>query len=212
MKQKIRIRMRTVLFWAACTAAALLSGEVVQANSNNLPVKNFRMESILDHSNIISDTTKQKSKVASKKALSVLAKKSTSDCRKGECSVYAEIDKSEQLMYVYVGGELQHSLQVSTGMRGHETPNLDLRPTGPVYEKYTSSKYPEGDYKGMGNMPYAVFLRGGYAIHGTTPGSFSKLGKKASHGCIRLHPDDAQVFYNLVNSIGLENTWVTVKP
>jgi lipoprotein-anchoring transpeptidase ErfK/SrfK len=59
-------------------------------------------------------------------------------------------------------------------------------------------------------MPYAVFIRGGYAIHGTTPGNFSKLGTRASHGCIRLHPDNAKLFNELVKRVGLENTWVKI--
>ena len=63
----------------------------------------------------------------------------------------------------------------------------------------------------MGNIPYAVFVKGGYAIHGTTPGNFSKLGTEASHGCIRLHPDHGRVFYELVRLIGLSNTWVKVQ-
>jgi len=46
-------------------------------------------------------------------------------------------------------------------------------------------------------MSYAFFVRGGYAIHGTTPENFSKLVTKASHGCIRLHPDYARIFFEL---------------
>ena len=64
---------------------------------------------------------------------------------------------------------------------------------------------------GMGNMPYVVFIRGGYAIHGTTPGNFAKLGTPASHGCIRLHPVNARIFYELVKLTGLADTWITVK-
>ena len=33
-------------------------------------------------------------------------------------------------------------------------------------------------------MPYSVFFKGGYAIHGT--GYVSQLGRPASHGCIRV--------------------------
>ena len=60
-------------------------------------------------------------------------------------------------------------------------------------------------------MPYAVFLQGGYAIHGTTMGNFLKLGTKASHGCIRLHPDNAKVFNALVKTVGLQETWISIK-
>jgi lipoprotein-anchoring transpeptidase ErfK/SrfK len=80
-----------------------------------------------------------------------------------------------------------------------------------MYLKYTSKKFPGGNYMGLGNMPYAVFIKGGYAIHGTTPGNFSLLGRTGSHGCIRLHPENAKTFYDLVQKHTLKNTWVTVQ-
>ena len=132
-------------------------------------------------------------------------------CREDECPLFAEINKSNQTLYLHIAGELVDSFKVSTGMRKYETPNLNLRPSGPLFIKYKSRKYPGGNYQGLGNMPYAVFLRGGYAIHGTTPGNFSKLGTKASHGCIRLHPFNAKIFYELVKRIGIKNTWVSLK-
>ncbi len=135
----------------------------------------------------------------------------TSDCEGKDCLIYAEIDKSTQTLYLYVSGELTDSFKVSTGIKSRETPNLDLSPRGPILMKYTSKKYPGGNYNHLGNMPYAVFLKGGYAIHGTTTGSFPKLGTRASHGCIRLHPDNAEVFYELVKLAGLSHTWVTIK-
>lgn len=137
----------------------------------------------------------------------------TSDilCHGPDCSLYAEIIKSSQILYLYIAGELVDSFKVSTGMKKYETPLLDLRPSGPLFTRYKSKKYPGGNYMGLGNMPYVVFLRGGYAIHGTTPGNFAKLGTKASHGCIRLHPYNARIFYELVKQVGIKNTWVSLK-
>ena len=142
----------------------------------------------------------------------VLREKETAgSCREMDCVVYVEVRKSVQKMYLYIDTELVDSFKVSTGLRGeYETPSFSVRPHGPVFTKYTSRKFPGGDYKGLGNMPYAVFVRGGYAIHGTTPGNFSKLGTRASHGCIRLHPDNAKVFNEIVRIAGLGNTWVRV--
>lgn len=131
-------------------------------------------------------------------------------CREKECPLYAEVSKPSQRLYLYLDGELVDSFKVSTGVRGYETPDLNVRASGPVFTRYTSRKFPGGNYQGLGNMPYAVFIRGGYAIHGTTPGNFSKLGRQASHGCIRLHPNNAKLFYELVKRVGLENTWVKV--
>ncbi|MFZ9387990.1 MAG: L,D-transpeptidase [Chitinophagaceae bacterium] len=133
-------------------------------------------------------------------------------CRGRECLLYAEIDKSVQTLYLYIMGELKDSFLVSTGKgKKYETPEMELHPRGPVLTKYTSRKFPGGNYLGLGNMPYAVFVKGGYAIHGTTPGNFSNLGKKASNGCIRIHPENAKVFNALVKTIGLNRTWVSVR-
>jgi lipoprotein-anchoring transpeptidase ErfK/SrfK len=115
-------------------------------------------------------------------------------------------------MYVYLLGELKDSFKVSTGLANrYETPEMSLQPYGPVLTKYSSKTFPGGNYKGLGNMPYAVFLQNGYAIHGTTIGNFSKLGNRASHGCVRLHPDNAKVFNALVKTVGLANTWVSIR-
>lgn len=145
----------------------------------------------------------------------LLSKKDTAanfSCSEKDCLLYAEIDKSKQLLYLYILGELEDSFKVSTGKgKKYETPAMSLHPRGPLLIKYTSRKFPGGNYMGLGNMPYAVFVKGGYAIHGTTPGNFAKLGSKASHGCIRLHPDNAKVFHALVKTVGLEQTWVTIK-
>lgn len=132
-------------------------------------------------------------------------------CREKECYLYVEVIKSRQMLYLHLDGVLKDSFPVSTGTKKYTTPDLNIRPTGPLFTKYTSRKWPGGNYKGLGNMPYAVFVKGGYAIHGTTPGNFSKLGTEASHGCIRLHPDNARVFYELVNLVGISDTWVNVR-
>ncbi len=132
-------------------------------------------------------------------------------CKRHECAVWARISITQQLMLLYIEGDLTDSFLVSTGIPNHETPIMERHPSGPTYRKYTSKKYPEGNYMGLGNMPYAVFIRGGYAIHGTTLGNARKLGKKASHGCIRLHPVHGKVFFDLVRKFGLQNTWITIE-
>jgi hypothetical protein len=131
-------------------------------------------------------------------------------CREMECQLFIQVVKSRQTLFLYENGALVDSFKVSTGTKSHPTPNINMRPLGPTYVKYTSRKYPEGNYKGLGNMPYVVFIKDGYGIHGTTPGNFLHLGHRASHGCIRLHPEEAKRVYELVNQYGLQNTWVKV--
>ncbi|OFZ30239.1 MAG: hypothetical protein A2622_09285 [Bdellovibrionales bacterium RIFCSPHIGHO2_01_FULL_40_29] len=132
-------------------------------------------------------------------------------CKQKGCEIYAQIVKSEQKLYLYIQGILQTSWSVSTGLPKYETPHLNTHPNGRIYDAYTSKKFPGGDYKGLGNMPYAVFIEGGFAIHGTAESNWPKLGRKASHGCIRIHPDNALYFNRLVREAGVRNTWVSVQ-
>lgn len=132
-------------------------------------------------------------------------------CSRLNCPVWAQVDKSSQRMYLYVNGSLRGSWAVSTGMAGYGTPNFDRHPDGRIYDAYTSGKYPGGDYNGLGNMPYAVFITGGYALHGTPRGNWPKLGTRASHGCIRMHPDNGYMFNRLVRANGKSNVWITVQ-
>lgn len=134
-----------------------------------------------------------------------------SGCYRMSCKVWAQVSKSRQRMYLYVDGVLQAEWKVSTGTPGHGTPNFDKHPDGRIYDKYTSRKYPGGDFQNLGNMPYAVFIKGGYAIHGTGKGNWNRLGSRASHGCIRLHPDNGYTFNRLVRAHGISNVWITVQ-
>ena len=132
-----------------------------------------------------------------------------SGCYRENCAIWADVVKSEQRLYLYVNGSLQDTWKVSTGIAGRSTPDFDKHPDGRIYTAYTSTKYPGGDYHGLGNMPYAVFISGGFAIHGTP--FIGRLGERASHGCIRVHPDNAHTFNQLVRANGVRNTWVTVE-
>ncbi|WP_291516584.1 L,D-transpeptidase [Bdellovibrio sp. ArHS] len=131
-------------------------------------------------------------------------------CYRSSCKVWAQVSRSQQKMYLHIDGIHTYTWAVSTGAPGHGTPNFDTHPNGRIYDKYTSTKYPGGDYQGLGNMPYAVFISGGFAIHGTGTSNWKKLGTKASHGCIRVHPDNAYVFNRLVRQHGIYKTWITV--
>ncbi len=52
-------------------------------------------------------------------------------------------------------------------------------------------------------MPHAVsFTRDGHAIHGTL--EVKRLGKPASHGCVRLSPKNAATLFALIEKSGRE--------
>lgn len=132
-------------------------------------------------------------------------------CYRETCTVFARVSKRNQKLYLAINGRVEDVWDVSTGARGHATPNFDRHPSGRIYDKYSSSTYPGGDYKGLGNMPYAVFIKGGYAIHGTPRSNWPMLGRPASHGCIRVHPDNGYRFNRLVRANGIRQTWITVE-
>jgi lipoprotein-anchoring transpeptidase ErfK/SrfK len=116
-------------------------------------------------------------------------------------TVVARVDLSSQTMYVSVAGEATYAWPVSTARRGYVTPTGSYRPTR-LHRRWYSRKYDNAP------MPYSVFFRGGYAIHGTT--AIRSLGRPASHGCIRLHPKNAATLFSLINTYGRANTRIVV--
>ncbi|MGI9387454.1 MAG: L,D-transpeptidase, partial [Methyloligellaceae bacterium] len=100
-------------------------------------------------------------------------------------SVRALVDISEQRMRVYVDGKQKYSWRVSTGTRKTPTPLGSFTPFALTRKQYAK--------QWNMHLPYVVSLDSkGTAIHGTY--QTGKLGRRASHGCIRLHPRNAAVF------------------
>jgi lipoprotein-anchoring transpeptidase ErfK/SrfK len=116
-------------------------------------------------------------------------------------TVVAKVDLSQQRMNVYVGGVIRYTWAVSTGRGRYRTP------TGTWSAKWLSPKHRSRKYHNA-PMPWSVFYNGGYAVHGTN--EISGLGTPRSHGCIRLHPDNARIFFQLVQANGKQNTKVQV--
>lgn len=118
-----------------------------------------------------------------------------------QASVRVSVDISSQRMQVYVGGELRHVWRVSTGRRGFRTPTGSYRPTR-LERKWYSRKYNSSP------MPHSIFFRGGYAIHGSY--HTRRLGRPASHGCVRLAPGNAARLFNLVRRFGPGSTRIVI--
>lgn len=59
-------------------------------------------------------------------------------------------------------------------------------------------------------MPYAIFFHKGYAFHGVYEGYYSKLGDRASGGCVRLALYMARQLWDIVESYGPENVKVVI--
>ncbi|MCF8476365.1 MAG: L,D-transpeptidase [Pseudolabrys sp.] len=117
-----------------------------------------------------------------------------------QAGVVVTVDKTAQLLSVSVDGFQRYQWPVSTARWGYRTPNGTYRPQW-LARKWASRKYD------MSPMPYSIFFHGGYAIHGSY--ELSRLGSPASHGCIRLHPENAAVLFKLVKA-NMKNTRIVV--
>ena len=116
-------------------------------------------------------------------------------------SLVARIDLNRQRMRVTSNGKLVGNWAISSGKFGHETPPGRFRP------KWTSKMHYSRKYNNS-PMPYSVFFNGGIATHGTT--YTGRLGRAASHGCIRLRTANARTFYKLVHRHGYKRTRIVV--
>ncbi len=115
--------------------------------------------------------------------------------------IVARIDISKQRMMVLVDGRETFEWKVSTAGKGYVTPTGSFKPTR-MHEMWYSRKYDNAP------MPHSVFFHGGYAVHATP--HVKRLGSPASHGCIRLHPDNASDFYQFVQAFGPSNTSIVI--
>ena len=118
-----------------------------------------------------------------------------------QADLTVSVDLSSQSMVVAEDGAVTRRWAISSGRIGYRTPNGVYRPQRLV-RMHFSRKY------GMSPMPHSIFFRGGYAIHGT--GELRRLGRTASHGCIRLSPGNAAELYAMVQGYGRGATRIVV--
>jgi hypothetical protein len=115
--------------------------------------------------------------------------------------IVISVNKATQTMVVLIDGAEAYNWTISTGVGGG--PYDGTYKPGRMERKWASRKY------GMAPMPYSIFFDGDYAIHGTV--KISQLGRRASKGCVRLHPRDAAVLFELVGREKANTTIVVDK-
>ena len=115
--------------------------------------------------------------------------------------VIALVKISDQKLQLYERGKFLSQWDISSARPGKITPR------GSWTAKWLSRNHKSSIYDGA-EMPYSVFFNGDYAIHGTR--QVNKLGEPASAGCIRLHPENAKIFFELARLYGVENTLVKI--
>ncbi len=115
--------------------------------------------------------------------------------------VVARVSISTQTMKVYHEGRHLFTWAVSTAKNGKITP------TGTYAPEFLSRHHRSSRYNNA-PMPYAIFYDGNYAIHGTD--QIKRLGAPASNGCVRLHPENAAILFQMVRAEGMANMRVEI--
>lgn len=114
----------------------------------------------------------------------------------------AKVDVSAQTMTVIYNGKVAYSWPVSTARKGKWTPRG-------TYSGQWLSRHHKSSLYNNAPMPYAIFFRGNYAIHGTN--QIKRLGRPASAGCVRLHPEHAARLFSLTKQVGTQNLRVVIQ-
>lgn len=117
-----------------------------------------------------------------------------------KADVFITVVKSEQRMYVETPTDY-YEWNVSTARKGYNTPEGTYQPYL-LKSMHYSSKYDNAP------MPNSIFFHGGYAIHATY--DVKNLGRPASHGCIRLSPQNARWLFQIVKDYGKDNTYIEI--
>jgi hypothetical protein len=117
-------------------------------------------------------------------------------------TVLIEVDKAKQQMTVTVDGNPLYIWPVSTGQRRYDTPAGDFQPFR-MERHHFSREWDDAP------MPYSIFFtQEGHAIHGSY--EVRRLGTPASHGCVRLSPENAATLFALVKQQGVKNARVVL--
>ena len=116
-------------------------------------------------------------------------------------NVLISVNKNTQQMNVSVDGAPRYEFAVSTGRAGYGTPNGTYHPQWMAKSWFSKEYY-------NSPMPHSIFFYQGYAIHGSY--EITRLGGPASHGCIRLHPENAETLFALVQREGTPATTIVV--
>lgn len=127
-------------------------------------------------------------------------------CRQFALCVVVSI--ANQRLYTYLNGNPLngvHDNPVSTARAGKVTPKGIF-----TVEEIAGKDRRSGRYKGA-YMGYAMQFMGNYFIHATSTDNYSKLGGRASAGCVRLKLDVAEKLNRTMRNVGRSNIRVVVK-
>lgn len=116
-------------------------------------------------------------------------------------SIVVTISVPKQELSVVVDGVERYVWPVSTARLGAITP-------AGTFKVQSMNQHAISRLFGDAPMPWAIFYDGHYAIHGTT--AIHMLGRPASMGCTRLHPENAKILFEMVKARGPHSLKVVV--
>jgi lipoprotein-anchoring transpeptidase ErfK/SrfK len=104
---------------------------------------------------------------------------------KSESGKWIEIDLSEQRIFAHEGQSTVLKGRVSTGISRYPT----IKGRFKIYAKYRSTRMRGPGYN-LPNVPWTMFYRGDFAIHGAY--WHNSFGRPMSHGCVNMKPAEAK--------------------
>jgi len=117
-------------------------------------------------------------------------------------AIDVRVDISDQRMTVTHHGRMVANWPVSTARSGKVTPTGTFSPQV-LKRRHYSSLYNNAP------MPYSIFYSSNFVIHGTD--QIKRLGRPASAGCVRLHPDHDCALFAMVKAEGMGATRIRVQ-
>jgi len=122
--------------------------------------------------------------------------------RPAAAEIVVRVDKQTQTMTVTVDRNVMYVWPVSTGMAGRDTPSGTFQPNRMDADHHSQ----EWD---NAPMPHTIFFdMHGHAVHGFA--SITHLGNPASHGCVRLAPQNAAILFDLVKMEKMHDSTVVI--
>ncbi len=123
-------------------------------------------------------------------------------------------ERGYQYLSVSIDGSVQFEAPVSTAWE-----RLAPAKTGGAYRASTPAGtfHPDSiEPKRFSNrwqvwLTNVIRFNSGIWIHSTTPDHYAELGAPASGGCVRMHPNDSKVVWDIIAKYGLKETAITVQ-
>jgi lipoprotein-anchoring transpeptidase ErfK/SrfK len=129
-----------------------------------------------------------------------------------QAQIRVDVDLSERQLVVLDGEDVVRSFPIAIGQEGHETPrgsfeidriiwNPDWIPPDSEWAEDLERKEP-GEPGNPMQAAKLYFKYPAYYIHGTNQSD--SIGEAASHGCIRMYPEDVNTLAEIIQRAGGE--------